>query len=158
MSGTDDPTYTVTVADIAEQHTAVVRGHVPYDAVGDFLGEAYGETAGAVEHQDVHATGVPFGRYRVTENGLDVEAGIPVSAAIRPMGRVEASMLPGGHVARTVHRGAYEAVAKAYAAVEAWLVENSYEPADAPWESYLDDPTVPEPRTEVFYPCRPAHR
>ena len=34
------------------------------------------------------------------------------------------------------------------------LTDEGYELSGAPWESYLDDPTVAEPRTEVFMPCR----
>ena len=38
------------------------------------------------------------------------------------------------------------------------MSEAGAEPAGAPWESYLDEPGVPEPRTEVVLPYtdRPA--
>jgi effector-binding domain-containing protein len=60
-------------------------------------------------------------------------------------------------VARTVHRGAYDELGLTYEALEKWVVENGYRVTGAPWESYLDEPDVAEPRTEVYLPCVEAH-
>lgn len=150
-------TYEVTLADLQEQHVALVRGHVSVDEIPDFLGGAFGETAGAAAAQGLGITGAPFARYSFPEEGVfDIEAGFPVSGAVRAGGRVEAGTLPGGTVARTLHVGPYDAVAEAYDAVESYLTDNGYEPAGAAWECYLDDPEVDNPRTEVFMPCRPV--
>lgn len=65
-----------------------------------------------------------------------------------------ASTLPGGHVATTVHVGSYAQVGAAYDAAQRFLTDEGHEVAGAPWEVYLDEPGVPEPRTEVFVPCR----
>jgi effector-binding domain-containing protein len=158
MTSTGTSRYTVSLADLAEQHTAVVCGHLPVEGIPAFLGGAFEEVAGAAQAQGLHLSGPPFARYRVGTDGFDVEAGFPVSGPVTPTGRVEASTLPGGHVARTLHRGAYDEVAQAYQALESWVVDNSYTPTAAPWECYLDEPGVAEPRTEVFQPCAPAHR
>ena len=53
----------------------------------------------------------------------------------------------------TLHRGGYEQVAAAYSALEQWMRDNGYEPAGAPWETYLDGPDVAEPRTVITWPC-----
>ena len=149
--------YEVTLADLPEQRTAVVCGHADTsDGIADFLGGAYGEVMGLVERQHLQPAGMPFGRYRITADGFDIEAGIGVEGDLRPEGRVEASTLPGGRTARTVHVGAYSGVAAAYEAVAGWLKDNGYVSTDAPWECYLDEPSVPKPRTEVFFPCREA--
>ncbi|MBK6768111.1 MAG: GyrI-like domain-containing protein [Ardenticatenales bacterium] len=149
--------YEVTLADLPEQRTAVVCGHADTsDGIADFLGGAYGEIMGLVERQHLKTADVPFGRYRITADGFDIEAGIGVEGDLRPEGRVEASTLPGGRTARTVHVGAYSGVAAAYEAVAGWLKDNGYVSTDAPWECYLDEPSVPKPRTEVFFPCREA--
>ena len=63
--------------------------------------------------------------------------------------------MPGGRVATTLHVGDYAGVGSAYDAASQFLTDEGYEVAGAPWECYLDDPEVPEPRTEVFMPCRP---
>jgi effector-binding domain-containing protein len=63
-------------------------------------------------------------------------------------------MLAGGPTATVLHRGAYDAVAAAYDAATNWLADNGYFPAGEPWETYLDEPEVAEPRTNVHLPCR----
>jgi hypothetical protein len=150
-------TYDITLADLQEQHAAVVRGHVATEQIPDFLGGAFGEAAGAAAAQGLTLTGPPFARYSVPDEGrFDIEAGFPVSGAVTAVGRVEPRTLPGGTAARTMHVGAYDAVGAAYEAVQTYLTDNGYEPSGAPWECYLDDPEVESPRTEVVLPCRPA--
>jgi effector-binding domain-containing protein len=159
-------TYEVRMADLQEQHAAVVCGRVTMDRIADFLGGAFSEVMQVVAAQGLHPTGAPFARYRFVDAGagvatggpveLDVEAGFPVSGNVEPAGRVEAMTLPGGHVATTMHVGSYDAVGAAYDAAQQFLTDEGYEVAGAPWECYLDEPEVPEPRTEVFMPCRPV--
>jgi effector-binding domain-containing protein len=151
-------TYDVSFADLAAQPIAVVRSHVAHDGIGPFLGTAFSEVMSALVSAGEAPTGVPFARYRVAEDGFDVEAGFPVRAAIAPAGNVVPSTLPGGRAARVVHRGAYDQVAGAYAAALRWIDENACVQAGDAWEMYVDPPDVPEPRTEVFVPCRSAHR
>lgn len=162
-------TYDVRMADLQEQHAAVVCGRLTMERVAAFLGSAFSETMQVAAAQGRHAIGPPFARYRfldadgpgVAAGGrveLDVEAGIPVSGVVAPAGRVVATTLPGGHVATTLHIGPYAGVGAAYDAAHQFLTDEGYEVAGAPWESYLDEPDVPEPRTEVFVPCRPLRR
>ena len=158
------------MADLQEQHAAVVCGQVTMDRIADFLGGAFSEVMQVVAAQDLHPTGPPFARYRFLDvdggpggtpvglRELDVEAGFPVSGSVTGAGRVEASTLPGGHVATTLHVGSYTDLGAAYDAAHQFLTDEGYEVAGAPWESYLDEPEVAEPRTEVFMPCRPLRR
>lgn len=159
-------TYDVRMADLQEQHAAVVGGRLTMERIADFLGGAFSEVMAAVSAQGLHPVGPPFARYRFVDGDgwptaaggpveLDVEAGFPVSGSLTPTGRVAASTLPGGRVATTMHIGSYAEVGAAYDAAQQFLTDEGFEVAGAPWESYLDDPEVPEPRTEVFLPCRP---
>lgn len=143
--------------DLQAQHTGVVRGHVTKEGIAEFLGPAFGEVISVLDEQGLHPTGGPFGRYRPTEDGFDVEVGFPSSDMVKPEGRVEPSELPGGRVARTMHVGAYGDVGAAYEAAFAWLVDEGCVATDEPWECYLDGPEVQNPRTEVFIPCMTAH-
>jgi effector-binding domain-containing protein len=52
-----------------------------------------------------------------------------------------------------MHVGSYDGVAAAYTAVEQWLAAHDLSPIGDPWESYLDGPEVPQPRTVVSFPC-----
>ena len=157
-------TYEVRMADLQEQRAAVVCGRLTMDRIAEFLGGAFAEVMQSVSAQGLHPAGPPFARYRfldgqgVAAGGqveLDIEAGFPVSGTLTPTGRGEASTLPGGHVATTLHVGSYDALGAAYDAAQQFLTDEGYEVAGAPWECYLDGPDVPEPRTEVFMPCRP---
>jgi hypothetical protein len=47
-------------------------------------------------------------------------------------------------------RGATQA---GYIAVRQWLEAQDLAPSGDPWESYLDGPDVPQPRTVVSAPC-----
>lgn len=150
--------YETQFVDLQAQHVAVVRGRVDPEEMKDFLGGAFGEVISVLDEQGLHPTGAPFGRYRMAEEGgFEVEVGFPCNDVVKPQGRVEASELPGGRVARTMHVGAYDQVGNAYEAAVRWLTDEGYVTVGAPWECYLDGPEVPEPRTEVFVPCEHAH-
>lgn len=100
--------------------------------------------------QGLRPAGKPYARYVPSgDGGFDVEAGFPVGKVLTPSGRAVPSQLEAGHVACTVHRGAYNEVRLAYEALEKWVIENGHRATAAPWESYLDDPEAAEPRTEA---------
>lgn len=146
-------TYEITLVDLPEQDAAVVRGHVAVDGIGEFLGGAFGEIMGALH--GVEIVGPPFARYAMPDEGFDVMAGFPVSSPVTQVGRVEPDRLPGGPAATTMHVGSYEGVAAAFEAVQAWVADHGFVVAGDPWESYLDEPEVPEPRTLITFPVRP---
>ena len=76
----------------------------------------------------------------------------PIAAS----GAVVPSSLPAGTVATAMHVGPYDQVAGLYFAIETWMGEHGYASSGAPWETYLDGPEVPQPRTLVSWPCRRA--
>lgn len=143
----------VTRAVRAEQQVAVVCGRMTTGELPAFLGGAFGEVMATVSTQGRRVTGMPFGRYLPQGDGtFDVEAGFPVDAAVVAQGRVEPSTLPAGPAVSVVHRGPYDTVAAAYELLVRSVTESGGRPAGAPWESYLDEPNVPDPRTEVVLP------
>jgi len=110
-------------------------------------------------------SGHPFTRYpqmgpgMVTmEPGMRIAGGSGSSSASGVDGGVVEDTLPAGLAATTVHVGAYETLADAYAALESWIHSQGFEPAGAPWEAYITDPVEhPNPsdwKTEVFWPIR----
>lgn len=87
-----------------------------------------------------------------SEEGLPMEAGVEVEAALPREGRVRAGATPGGRVASTLHVGSYDQLGKAHDAVRAWCAEQGHALAGPNWEVYghwNDDPQ--QLRTEVFY-------
>ncbi|KQX66754.1 GyrI-like domain-containing protein [Angustibacter sp. Root456] len=149
--------YEVTEVDLPERPAAVVRGHVAHDGIPAFLGGAFSAVIAAVGPRGLGPAGPAFARYRVADDGgWDIEAGFSLLAPlVGGDGEVEATTLPAGLAARTLHVGDYGMLGEAYAAVTAWLSEHDLAAAGEPWECYLDGPEVETPRTEVFFPCRP---
>jgi hypothetical protein len=85
-----------------------------------------------------------------------VEVGVEVPAPFAPPAPVICSALPAGPVATTVHRGPYEQLAAAHAAVRAWCAAQGHALAGPRWEVYGDwreDPA--ELETTVSYLIRP---
>jgi hypothetical protein len=144
--------YTVEVAERQPERTAVVVGRVPHDGVGPFIGEALGEVLAVVGEPAV--AGMPFCRIDIDGDGFLLEVGFPVRDPIERTGRVVPSRLPGGETATVMHVGSYDSVPGAYFAIEQWMSEQGCFAAGRPWESYLDGPEVPQPRTLVCWPFR----
>ncbi len=148
-------TYDITVETCPAQPAAVVRDRVTREEIPALLNGAFPEIFLFLQSRAVAISGPPFARYGLGEDAFDVTAGFPVSGEIEPTGRIQAGELPGGEVATTVHVGSYQGLADALHAVLEWIQANGREIAGDPWESYLDGPEVPEPRTQVCFPLVP---
>ncbi|WP_299928326.1 GyrI-like domain-containing protein [uncultured Nocardioides sp.] len=144
----------ITVVDLAEQPTAVVRGPASPDSISGVLGRAFEAVARAAADQGRRLAGPPFARYRTMDaSGWDLEAGFPVDAPLVAASEVEPSSLPACRAARLVHTGPHDTLGEAWSEASTWLEEHGYVATDAPWESYLDEPAVAEPRTLILMPC-----
>ncbi len=148
--------YHVDRVELQEQPTAVVRGHVAEGGMAAFLGGAFAEVMSVMAAEGLEPAGPPFGRYSTTPAGFDVEAGFPTAVPVHPVGRVEASTLPGGPAVVVLHRGDYADVVRAYERARAWIAANDWVEAGDAWEAYLDGPDVERPRTIVHVPAHPA--
>lgn len=145
--------YDIHTVEIESQHAAVVSETCSMDGVGAFLGRAFDQVLGALARAAVPVDGKPFARYDMVDGGFHVEAGFPCPADLDLDGDVHTITLPGGTAAVTTHVGAYSDVAAAYKAIEEWFAVSGHRPTGAPWETYLDGPEVPQPRTTVTWPC-----
>jgi effector-binding domain-containing protein len=149
--------YSIELGEVPPQPVAVVRADVDLDGIPGFLGGAFEEVMTVLAGQGLHPTGPPLGRYVPVAGGrFQVEAGFPVARPVAASGPVHPAELPGGTVARCLHRGPYEGVAGAYTAATDWIEAHGLTVSGPPWESYLDEPDVPQPRTEVLVPCAAA--
>ena len=117
-------TDTVELVNLQPQFAAVVPGHVAMDRIADFLESAFAEVMQVLDQQ-----------------------------GLAPAGRVHAQMLPGGLAATAIHHGDYAAIGATYGVLDNWITSNGYVVTGRPWESYLDEPDAPEPRTQVYLPC-----
>lgn len=152
----------VTIQEEAERATAVVHDVVPMPDLPAFFAQTLPAVAAAAGEQGVALAGPPFALYHgmPKPEGVDVEAGFPVAAAIHDAGTVVASHLPGGPTATAVHVGPYERLTDTYAVVCEQIVSAGLRPSEHMWEEYLSDPaSEPDPetwRTVVHWPTRAA--
>jgi hypothetical protein len=65
-----------------------------------------------------------------------VEVGVLAPDGFVPRGRVVASVLPGGRVARAVHRGPYAGLHATHRAVVDWCAEHGHALSGVRWEVY----------------------
>ncbi len=148
-------TYEVELIELEPQPAAIIRGYVTEAAIPQFMATAFADVQRALKEQGVKPAGRPLAHCTPSGEEFTIEAGFPTSAPVKPSGRVWPIELPGGPAARTLHQGAYDAIRAAYDALDQWATEHDYVHTARAWESYLDTPDVPHPRTLVTLPCRP---
>ena len=146
--------YEMKLEELQMQRAAVVTARLAVDAIGPFMGEAFGLVIAALQSQHSFPAGPPFARYHVLGAEFEVSAGFPVAMPIHEEGRVVPTELPAGPCVTTMHVGGYDGVKDAYDAIMAWLPGQKLVPAGDPWEQYLDGPEVAQPRTLVHLPVR----
>lgn len=89
------------------------------------------------------------------QHNADVEVVIPVSAEVPDNEEITCYELPGGPMARIMHKGPYEKSAAAYRKLFAWIAENHKKVAGPTREVYLNDPRKVSPEellTEIYAP------
>ena len=148
--------YAIEKTTVQAQPVLSQRFQVTPDQVGSKLAEVLPAIFGYAASGAATITGQPFARYHGAGATLDIEAGIPVAAAAEAKGEIVPSELPGGTAATTIHKGPYETLHEAHAALAQWAEANGHEPSGAPWEIYVTDPgSEPDPNkweTRVYLP------
>ncbi len=133
----DDPQ----ILTIPAQTTAVIRLRVPRSEIQAVMGPGIGELMAAVSAQGIGPAGAWFTHhFRMDPGFFDFEIGVPVRAAVTPVGRVQPGSLPAGQVARTIYRGGYEGLGAAWGSFESWLRAHGHTPAAELWETYAVGP------------------
>jgi AraC family transcriptional regulator len=88
-----------------------------------------------------------------------IDVAFPIAAPVEGSEAVTCYELPGGTMAKIVHRGPYEACEPAYIALLDWIVANNYMICDPTREVYLNDPREVPPEeilTEIYAPVERA--
>ncbi len=89
------------------------------------------------------------------QRNADVEVAIPVSTEIEGIEEITCYELPGGPMAKIVHKGPYEKSADAYKTLFAWIAENHKKVTGPTREVYLNDPRKVPPEElliEIYAP------
>lgn len=110
-----------------------------------------------INNKGGEVAGRPFLRYlSMGEGGMEVAAGIPVTAALPPTEDIESLTLPGGKLATALYHGEPAGVGKAWSALNAWATEAGYSNAFGGWDVYENDHSdvaaASEPVTRLYLP------
>ncbi|HET7337936.1 MAG TPA: GyrI-like domain-containing protein [Candidatus Dormibacteraeota bacterium] len=148
------PTLTVEVRDTKPQPYLGKRLRAPLTAVGSEVQAGFASLYARLTNIAVQPVGPPFLIADAPKDGyLDMELGAPCARPVQASDGFDGAMLPGGKVAVTVHRGAYDAIDKVYTALAEWMSSNGVSPNGPPREVYLSGPGE-EPVTELVWPIR----
>ena len=106
----------------AEQPYVALKAHVTIEELGTVVPPLTGEVFAWLAGRGVAPAGAPFWKYDVIDmaNKLEVEAGVPVTAAVPGDGRVISGVLPAGRYATVMHVGHPSELAGATAALLDW--------------------------------------
>lgn len=149
--------YEIVRTPLEAQPVLFCRGRVSKDEISTLLGKLLPKVFGYATESGATMAGPPYGRYLdFGEDGVSLEAGLPVAPGAIGKGDIKLGALPAGPAASTIHTGPYDGLGAAHEALQAWVGSNGASPGGAPWEVYLTDPgEVPDPadwKTQVFLP------
>ncbi len=89
------------------------------------------------------------------ENNADLEVVIPIAGKVVGKGDLKVYKIPGGGMAKIVHKGPYDKVGDTYGKLFEWLSGNGKMPLGPFREIHLNDPTKVSPEeilTEINVP------
>ena len=152
--------YEVEIKDTLEQPVVAVRRTTSLTRIADDVAAGFGAVMGYLGSRGVAPSGAPLIIYHdvIDEHtDGDVEICVPVAQPGDGDGDVYGTVLEGGTVAATVHRGPYHEIGPAYHTLQGWIAEQGHAMAGPPREAYLNDPRDVSPDdllTELSWPIR----
>lgn len=151
----------VELVEVEPQRVIGMRRRGPYSQIGEMLGELaqYAVSSG------VQLAGPPvYLSHEMSEEeamaaneagNADIEVTFPVIGQVEGTDKITVYELPGGTMAKTLHRGPYDTCTQTYRELFAWLEENGKQVTGPIREVYLNDPGEVEPKdilTEIYAP------
>jgi effector-binding domain-containing protein len=142
------------IATLPERPYVAIAVTVGMDELATVVPPLNGEVFGWLAARGIAPAGAPLWRYNVIDmaRGLELEAGVPVAAAVTGDGRVIAGVLPAGRYVVMRHVGHPDELMAATGALLDWAAEKgltwdvSPSPAGDRWgarlEFYHSDPDV----------------
>ena len=150
----------VCVTEVKSQVVVGMWNRGVYAEIGPMISKVceYAEASGAgIQGRPTfvcHET--PKEAMKANEQGTaDVEVVIPVAKAVKGKDDITCYELPGGQMAKIVHKGPYEQCAAAYKKLFEWIAENHKKVVGPTREVYMNDPrqvSTEEIVTEIYAP------
>lgn len=156
----ESPEYVVSLEQAAPRTIAAVHARLATRDVPRSFGRYLDQVYAAARAGSVQLDGQNIFVYRHVHDRTDeadVAFGVGIKAAFEPVGNVQPTVVPGGPVAVTTHRGSYARLGAAHLAVIEWCRARGHRLAGARWEVYghwTEDES--ELRTTVYYMVLPV--
>jgi len=123
------------------REAAVIRFTIPRSEIKTVMQPGIAELMNTIAEQGIDPIGPVFSRhFRLDPEVFDFEVGVSVATPVIEAGRVKPGELPAAMVARTIYRGDYEGLGKAWGEFNAWLSGEGHKPATGLWECYVKGP------------------
>jgi len=150
---------TPTIVETQAQLTAVIHLDIAREQMPAEFGHAINEVLQALSAQGIEPRSAALAYHlRMPPGRFDLEVGFVVSDTIAASGRVKASQLPAGRVARTIYRGPYQGLPTAWDTFTQWMNDQGVKQGEDLWELYSVGPHVTtddsEYQTELNRPLR----
>jgi effector-binding domain-containing protein len=151
----------ISVVDVPDQKVLGIRKRGKYQMIAELLPQLfqYAVSKGAqIQGPPMfvcHETGAEEVKKADQESNADVEVAVPVGGQLEETDDIKYYTLPGGKMAKILHKGPYEACEPTYNKLFAWIEENGKKIVGPTREVYLNDPReVPETEilTEIYAP------
>ena len=141
-AGSGEPIIDVpTVTETAPQLAAAIHLTIPRSEIRTVMGPGLNEIMTAVTSQGIGPTGPWFTHHLKMNSGtFDFEICVPVSAPVKPIGRVESRDIPAVKIATTVYQGPYEHLAEGWRAFDHWMSASGHKPGPDLYECYAVGP------------------
>jgi effector-binding domain-containing protein len=131
------------VAEVAPRPIAVMRAETKWDELAPTIRRLFDEVWKAMR-TEASPPGAPrlshdtFGENVIVylDRQPTIEVGVLVEADFAPFDGLEPSTLPGGRIARGIHRGGYDRLGPTYDALHKWCADNGHIPTGVGWEHY----------------------
>lgn len=151
----------VTLVDVPSQLVLGIQRRGHYMEIAGAIGEVvhYAMSHGAqiigCPIMMMHELGKDAAVKADQEGTAVIDVAFPVAGPIEGGETVKCYELPGGTMAKVVHKGPYEACEPAYNELMQWIAANGYAVSDPTREVYLNDPREVGPEetlTEIYAP------
>lgn len=142
---------------------SVARLHVvtPREQIQQAMHSALDEISALLKEQGAPPTGPWFAHHHRKPTGtFDFDVCFPIAKPINPSGRVENGEIPATAVLRTVFRGNYDGLSRAWPEFVEWIEANGYKTREDAFEAYTVGPSEERDpanwQTEMNYPLADA--
>ena len=150
----------ITVVDVKPQLVAGIRKKGYYREIAELLPKLYEYAT----KKGAKFTAPPiFVCHETAEEAMeadktgtaDVEVAAPIAEKIEETEEIKCYTLPGGKMAKTIHKGPYDKCEPTYNKIFAWIEKNGKKIVGPTREAYLNDPNevgLEEALTEIYIP------